>query len=43
MFRKIALVATAAAIVFGTASATLAKDSRVMEPIYFTLATGEMG
>jgi hypothetical protein len=43
MFRKIVLVATAAAILFGAASSpTLAKGKSVEEPIYFTLATGEM-
>jgi hypothetical protein len=43
MFRQIALVATAAAILFGAASSsTFAKEKPVEEPIYFTLATGEM-
>jgi hypothetical protein len=42
MIRKIALVATAAAILIGAASATIAKE-QPKEPIYFTLATGEMG
>jgi hypothetical protein len=41
MIRKIALVATAAAILIGAASATIAKE-QPKEPIYFTLATGEM-
>jgi len=42
MIRKIVLAATAAAILIGAASATIAKE-QPKEPIYFTLATGEMG
>jgi|EndMetStandDraft_8_1072994.scaffolds.fasta_scaffold247401_2 hypothetical protein len=42
MIRKIALVATVAAILVGAASATSAKE-QPKEPIYFTLATGELG
>jgi hypothetical protein len=41
MIRNITLIATAAAIFFGAASASMAKE-QVKEPIYFTLATGEM-
>jgi len=45
MFTKITLIATAAAILLSTASATFAapKNQRVNEPIYFSLATGEEG
>ena len=45
MFTKITLMATAAAILLSTASATFAapKNQRVPEPIYFSLATGEEG
>jgi hypothetical protein len=45
MFTKIALVATAAAILLSTASATFAapKNSTIPEPLYFQQATGEQG
>jgi hypothetical protein len=42
MFTKITLLATAAAILLGSASATFAAP-KVVEPIYFTLATGVQG
>jgi hypothetical protein len=45
MFTKFALVATAAAILLSTASATYAgpKNHATQEPLYFQYATGEQG
>jgi hypothetical protein len=45
MFTKITLVAATAAILLSTASATFAgpKNQRVPEPLYFTIATGDLG
>jgi len=45
MFTKIALVAAAAVILLGSASATFAgpKNQPVHEPLYFQYATGEQG
>ena len=43
MITKIALIAVAAAMLFGTASATFAAPKHAVEPLYFHYATGEQG
>ena len=45
MFTKMAFIATAAVILFSSASATFAapKHQQLPEPLYFQYATGEQG